>query len=54
MEWRTYHAYRRWMDRWLPHILYGADGARAEAENRANTTSDVAELPGGSIVRADA
>jgi hypothetical protein len=52
MEWREYHAYREWMTRWLPHILYGADGAHAEAKRRESAVQSVSELPGGNVVRA--
>jgi len=52
MEWQTYEAYRAWMSRWLPHILYGSDAAHAEAEQRKHVVERVDALPGGQIVRA--
>lgn len=33
------------MAKYLPHILYGADGARAE-QNKPETVTDAAMLPG--------
>jgi len=51
MEWREYDTYRRWIGRWLPHILYGADGAAAQREAE-KSSGDVASLPGGEIVKA--
>ena len=52
MDWPTYRAYCRWMERWLPHILYGSDAAHAEQQQRERTVDSVTALPGGEIVRA--
>lgn len=45
-----YYAYRRWLDKWLPHLLYGASVNSADAAS--NRPVVVTDLPGGSIVKA--
>lgn len=46
-------AYERGMQRWLPHILYGADAVEAERKRGENAQRvTLSELPGGSISRA--
>jgi hypothetical protein len=45
-----YSAYRRWMNEWLPHILYGASAVASE-DAAAGKPTALSELPGGSIVR---
>lgn len=52
MEWQEYQAYRGWMSRWLPHVLYGVDAAHADAKDRERSVDSVSALPGGEIVRA--
>lgn len=47
-----YEAYKRWIDKWSPQIVYGASavGPRELVEQREPT--GLSDLPGGEIVRA--
>jgi hypothetical protein len=40
-----YQAYSRWIEKWLPHVLYGVHAVEAE-QNRPSVTSDAAAIPG--------
>lgn len=48
-----YFAYRRWLDKWLPHLLYGsAVNSGGHAGRGVERPLVVTDLPGGSIVKA--
>ena len=58
MPLNQYEAYRRWLDKWVPHILYGAAASGASAGAGEASVGGVipgervSALPGGEIVRA--
>jgi hypothetical protein len=50
-----HYAYSRWIDKWLPHLVYGpaVNGSPGAVEGAAvPRPMSVADLPGGEIVRA--
>lgn len=51
-----YDAYRSWIEKWKPHIVYGAAASGASSASPAKSTrtpnEQLQSLPGGQIVRA--
>jgi len=48
-----YSAYRRWIDKWLPQLVYGANAAGGVGEGVNPPPVSLSDLPGGVVVKAD-
>jgi hypothetical protein len=47
-----YQAYKRWLEKWLPHLLYGSSVSMSAPAATSAPETKLTDLPGGAIVRA--